>query len=115
GADHRLIDVNLRYLIFYMKLQAWYNFDIALVDLTDVPINCDGRETIGFSNFYAMGSAQAGVLFDFGLFVDVWFFEGEVSVGKVEANTKLNVALPNPTWINGLLEANYSVLGGIVK
>lgn len=115
GAEQKLVDIDLKFLIFYLKLTAGFDFDVALLNTRGSKIECDGRTNIGLDGYYAMGRAEAYVSGEFGLFVDVWFFEGKVCAGRLGVKAGMEVGLPNPTWLAGWVEADYSVLGGAIS
>lgn len=115
GAEQKLIDIDLRFLIFYLKLSAGFDFDVALINTKDKKIECEGINKIGLDGYYAMGRAQAYVYGEFGLYVNVWFFKGKVSAGSLGVHAGMNVGLPNPTWLEGWVNARYSVLNGVVS
>lgn len=115
GADQKLIDLDLKFLIFYLKFNAGFNFDVALIDTKNKKIECNGNDKIGLDGYYATGRAQAYIYGEFGLFVDVWFFSGKVKAGSLGVNAEVNVGLPNPTWLEGWVTARYSVLNDLIS
>ncbi|KLT66674.1 hypothetical protein [Pedobacter sp. BMA] len=116
GADQKLIDIDLKFLIFYLKLNAGFNFDVALINTRNMNVECEGTNgKIGLDGYYATGRAQAYVYGEFGLFIDAWFFKGKVSAGSLGVNAGVNVGLPNPTWLEGWVNARYSVLNNLVS
>ncbi|TCD11083.1 hypothetical protein EZ449_06200 [Pedobacter frigidisoli] len=115
GAKQDLINIDLRFLIFYLKLNAGFNFDVALINTRNKKIECDGETKIGLDGYYATGRAEAYVYGEFGLYIDAWFFEGKVSAGSLGVTAGVNVGLPNPTWLEGWVNARYSVLNNLVS
>ncbi len=102
------------FAIFYLKTYAGIGFDI---NLTHQDIRCSnhGNSPIGVNGWYAQGQAYLYGGIDFGLEVDVWFYEGRVSAGKADIAAILEAKLPHPNWFKGTLQAHYSVLGGLIS
>src|ERR1700682_2686575 len=75
---------------------------------------CDNGDQLGLNGYYAIGDLYASGSFDFGLNVNVWFFKGKVSAAKVGFSTTLQAGFANPFMFDGWLEADYSVLEGLV-
>ena len=91
-------------------------FDLSLKNYSGV--TCEGMPpgtVIGMDGWYARGDFYAYITGEIGLFVDVWFFSGEVSILEVGAAAALDAGLPNPTWLKGAAGGYYEALGGAVK
>ncbi len=114
GAGYRLEigDPRLKFLIFYADVDFAAGFDVTLKHYgNDTPCGDD----FGIDGWYANGQMYALADFDVGMEVDVWFFEGKLSLVKVSAAATLQAALPNPNWIKGQFYINGEVLNGLIK
>ncbi|SHH16420.1 TANFOR domain-containing protein [Chryseolinea serpens] len=112
GASMSYGPADLRFLIFYMRLGAGIGFDIALRKLSE---GCDAAKEPGINGWYANGQLYMWAEFAFGLFVDEWFFTGNVAVAEVKAAALMTMGIPNPTWFDGWLHGEYNVLGGLIS
>ncbi len=110
-ADKPTLDAE--FLIFYIKLHASMGFDVSLAKYNQPCGTAVGPP--GMNGWYAMGQVYAAAGFEFGVHVDVWFFEGRVNVASLEAAAIFQGGLPNPFWLKGMLYGHYSVLDGLVE
>ncbi len=101
------------YAILYAEAKAILGFDLALMHFKE-QISCGGSP-MGWNNWYAVGQLYAYLSAEVGVQVDVWFFEGSVSLCKIEAGASLQAGLPNPFWAEGTAFVSGEVLGGLVK
>ncbi len=109
GAGLFLPKVDETFLCFYIKFDGGIGFDFKFDKLT---ADCKGVSgSPGFNGYYANGQFYAYFEYDFGLDVDLWFYKGRVSAGRTACGAILRAGLPNPTWFQGELYAEYSVLG----
>ncbi|HET9054125.1 MAG TPA: hypothetical protein VFM90_08135, partial [Cyclobacteriaceae bacterium] len=106
-------DFRASFLMLYAQAKAILGFDLMMKHFTE-PIDCGGTPG-GINNWYAIGQLYAYLNADVGVHVDVWFYEGDLSLCSVEAGAILNGGLPNPTWAQGRFAVRGSVLGGAVK
>ncbi len=106
-------DFRASFLMLYAQATAILGFDLMMKHFTE-PIECGGKPG-GINDWYAIGQLYAYLNADVGVHVDVWFYEGDLSLCSVEAGAILNGGLPNPTWAQGRFAVNGSVLGGAVK
>jgi len=106
-------DFRASFLMLYAQAKAILGFDLMLKHFTE-PIECGGARG-GINDWYAIGQLYAYLAADVGVHVDVWFYEGDLSLCSVEAGALLNGGLPNPTWAEGRFAVKGSVLGGAVK
>jgi hypothetical protein len=104
--------MDLEFLIFYLNMKADLGFDLALIKDDS---KCNDGSPLGLNGYYAMGDLYASGSFDFGLNVNVWFFKGKVSAAKVGFSTTLQAGFANPFMFDGWLEADYSLLEGLVS
>ena len=101
-------------LIFYADLRLMLGYDI---NVTHSPSRICQESGLapGTNGWYAQGQAYAGAWGDFGIYVNVFFFEGEISFLRANAALLLQAALPSPTYFKGRARLNYSVLGGLIE
>jgi hypothetical protein len=99
--------------IIYADAEAILGFDMMLKNFDH--LTCNGGQSAGWENWYAMGQLYAYLKLDVGLNVDVWFYSGKVSLAKFEAGALLQGGLPNPTWMDGKVAIAGEVLGGLIK
>ncbi len=114
GAGYKLEVGNprLKFLIFYADIFFATGFDVTLKHYgNDTPCGAG----FGINNWYAKGQMYALADFDVGMEVDVWFFEGKLSLVEGSAAATLQAALPNPNWIKGQFYINGRVLNGLIK
>lgn len=77
---------------------------------------CKGSNSvIGFNGWYASGQAYAYLKGDVGIRVKVLRKKRSFNIAKLTAAVLLQAKLPNPSWFQGTVAVNYSVLGGLVK
>lgn len=106
-------DFRASFLMLYAQANAILGFDLMMKHFTE-PIECGG-ERGGINDWYAIGQLYAYLAADVGVHVDVWFYEGDLSLCSVKAGAILQGGLPNPTWAQGRFAVSGSVLGGAVK
>ena len=113
GAGLQYGPIDLNFLMFYMNLSAGMGFD---VNLRQYSTGCDGGTKLpGINGWYANGQFYAWAKFAFGLNLDVWFYTGKVEVARVEAAALFQAGLINPTWFEGWLYGQFSVLNGLIS
>jgi hypothetical protein len=105
-------EMDLEFLIFYLKMKAELGFDLALLQNAS---KCTDGSPMGLDGYYALGDLYASGSFDFGLNVNVWFFKGKVSAAEVGFSTTLQAGFANPFMFDGWLEADYKLLEGLVS
>ncbi|MDP4244955.1 MAG: hypothetical protein Q8932_03835 [Bacteroidota bacterium] len=105
-------DLDLRFLIFYAKMGGYLGFDLALVRTQR---KCDDGNMAGLNGYYAIGKLGAGFTMDFGLYVDVWFFKGTVSLAAADVGVDITAGFPNPLVLQGWAYARYSVLDDLIS
>ncbi len=104
--------MDLNFLIFYAKLGGYLGFDIALLQDSR---KCEDGSQVGFHGYYALGNLEAGLNFDFGIDIDVWFFSGKVSLAAADLKVSISAGFPNPLVLDGMAEAHYSVLDDLIS
>lgn len=114
GAGMNLDPPRLWNLIFYADLRLLVGFDVNVTHSTNRFCRESGQAP-GSGGWYAQGQAYAGVWGDFGIYVDVFFFEGEINFLRANAALLLTAGLPNPEYFRGRATLNYSVLGGLIE
>ncbi|MCX8056352.1 MAG: hypothetical protein N3F03_01925 [Ignavibacteria bacterium] len=101
---------------FFARLALGTGFDMALKNYGNVV--CEGMSPgsrIGIDGWYASGQMYAYIEGAIGLFVDVWFVQGEFTILEIGAAAALQGGLPNPTWLRGRCGGYYNILGGLVQ
>ncbi|MEZ4828391.1 MAG: hypothetical protein R3C61_19185 [Bacteroidia bacterium] len=101
-------------LIFYADLRVMLGFDLNVTH-NNTRICQESGTAPGSDGWYAQGQAYAGVWGDFGIYVNVFFFEGEISFLRANAALLLAAGLPSPEYFKGYAHLQYSVLGGLVE
>lgn len=115
GANLSMSTGDLRFTIFYARLDAGAGFDIMLKNYGE-GVRCAGRtEPLGINGWYASGQAYAYVQGKIGIKVDLTFVKGEYDIIKLGAAAILQAKLPNPFWMQGTVGGYYSILGGLVS
>jgi hypothetical protein len=102
------------YSIFYGEFSAMLGFDMALLNYGTGTHCKDMDGPIGINGWYASGQMYAYLSASIGLHVDLWFKEGNFNILSLSGGALLEGAGPNPTWVKGMVEGNYSILGGAV-
>jgi len=108
--------IHLSLLFLYAQVTAELGFDVALEHVANPPSGCiqaDG--SFGLNNWYGMGQFYAYFDLAIGLHVDAWFFHGDVDLIDEKAWCVLQAGLPNPSWVDGEVHVEGSVLGGLVS
>ncbi len=106
------VSLNLRAAILYADFRAMAGFDLSL---KSQDINCVGSGKKGLDGWYAEGQVYAGFEGDMGLYIDIFFYEGKISLLTLKAAMLINGGLPNPVYANGQASMKYEVLGGLVS
>lgn len=107
------VSTRFEFLVFYAQLRMKLGFDVNITrDLNRV---CAPTAiTPGVNGWYAQGQMFAGLFGEMGLFVDLWFFKGNVKFIELAAAVSMKAKLPNPEYFQGRAGLSYSVLGGAV-
>ncbi len=108
------LEARFEFAIFYTELEAMFGFDV-LVSEDSERICAETGATPGINNWYAMGQMYAGLRGEMGVFVDLFFIQGEFPIIELAAAVAMRGGLPNPTWIEGRAGLYYSILGGMVE
>ncbi|MBE6313108.1 MAG: hypothetical protein E7076_08160 [Bacteroidales bacterium] len=105
---------DLRFLIFYARLQAGLGFDVMMKDYGAA--YCEGEsEPLGLDGWYINGQAYAYLQGDFGIKVKLFRKEKKISILKGGAAALMQAKLPNPSWFKGTVGLDYRILGGLIK
>ena len=109
------VDGNFRasFAILYASAKAIVGFDLGLKHFKE-QISCNGTP-MGWNNWYAVGQLYAYLAAEVGVHVDIWFYEGDLSLCKIEVAAALQGGLPNPSWAEGSAYVHGEVLGGLVS
>lgn len=109
GISGGIKDQRVQNGVFYAGLSFSMGIDAALA-----PYNlCPSRNGIG--NYYANGTAYAILNATIGIEVETPFYKGSINFADINAAAKLNAGFANPYYFDGNLQANYSVLGGLIS
>ncbi|MBR9920044.1 MAG: hypothetical protein GYB31_04335 [Bacteroidetes bacterium] len=106
------LDVHLTYAILYADIIFDMGFDALVQKLEG---DCGENGTVGIDGWYAKGQAYAYCHVAGGLEIDLWFFSGQAEFVSFTAGALLRMQAPNPTWVNGRIKFEVSILGGLVK
>jgi len=102
---------NLKFLVFYLNLEAHASFDLAFIDITK---ECADRD-MGVNKFYALGAINVGGSASFGLVLDLWFVQGKFEAGSISFDAGMKYGGPNPTFMEGWIRASFSILDGLIS
>jgi hypothetical protein len=115
GASIRANTGEREFLIFYGKFDMGAGFDIMLTNYGS-EAHCEGRAgSLGVNGWYAQGQAWAWVDASIGIKVKVFGKKKKFNFMDAGFAAVLAAQLPNPTYLAGAVEADYNVLGGLVK
>ncbi len=106
----------LPFLMFYARFELELGFDLSVMNFGDA--TCDGMppgSQIGIDGWYAQGQLYAYFEGSIGIFVDVWFVQGEFEILGIQAAAALRGGFPNPSWMVGNVGGRYNILGGLVQ
>jgi hypothetical protein len=105
----------IKFLMFYGKFDVGAGFDIMLKNYGS-GVHCEGKTSaLGINGWYASGQAYAYIAGKIGVKVRLRFYKGNFDILAIQAAVALQAKLPNPTWMQGTVGGNYSVLGGLVR
>ncbi|MFT5512056.1 MAG: hypothetical protein ACI8SE_000451, partial [Bacteroidia bacterium] len=105
--------------ILYIDFKAMLGFDFSLINGNKACSNildaAGDPIAQGVDGWYGKGQVYAGFRGDMGLYIDLFFFSGKISLVTLNAAMLIEGGTPNPTFVKGTASMGYSVLGGIVK
>jgi hypothetical protein len=104
--------LNFSFAFLYAKASAIVGFDMILKHF-DNSFQCN-QQAAGWQNWYALGQIYAYLDVDVGIHIDVWFYQGDLSLCKLQVSALLTGGLPNPTWLDGDLQIDGEVLNGFI-
>ncbi len=105
--------LKFNFAMLYANADAIVGFDMILKHF-DQEFQCN-NQAAGWENWYAMGQIYAYLGVDVGIHVDVWFYQGDLSLCKLEISALLTGGLPDPTWLDGDLQVDGEVLNGLIS
>jgi len=114
GMDLGIDTGDLRFLIFYARLQVGCGFDIMIRDYSGTICSNTG-EAPGINGWYANGQAYAYLQGELGIQVKLFFVNMKVPIISAGAAVLLQAKAPNPVWMRGYVGGHYNVLGGLLK
>lgn len=107
------MELNVDFFLLYFDFSLIAGFNLAMIKLEDGVV-CGNTTDPGINNWYAVGDLYAGMTGDLGIKVDVWFYEGKISLFNFGLAAILNGAGPNPWYASGTVYARGEVLGGLI-
>ena len=113
GADFSMDTGDLKFLMFYARLQAGLGFDIMIKDYGETA--CEGSGQIGVDGWYANGQAYAYLQGELGIHVKMFAINKKIPILEAGAAILMQAKLPNPSWFRGYVGGHYNVLGGLIK
>lgn len=103
-------------LIAYFDATVMGGFDIALVKLAGATkCSNNGKTMRGINGYYATGQAYIMLKGEIGLMIDLWLFQGKISLVEAGVGALLQVGFAHPTWFYGKMRAKCSLFGGMIK
>jgi hypothetical protein len=97
----------------FFEFLAGAGFDIMLKKYTE---GCNGKNDLpGIDGWYATGQVYAYLQLKAGLHIDIWVYEGDVTILELSVAAMLRGGFVNPTWVSGKIKGRYSVLNGLVE
>ncbi len=104
----------MKYLIFYGDLKIDLGYDVTLLEEN---LECaEAKDGIaGINGWYARGQAYAGIDAEIGLDINLWFVKTQVPILDMGLYASIEAGLPNPTWLKGNVNGDYSALNGLLK
>ena len=112
GANFDINTGDQQFLMFYGSFQMGAGYNIALIRYDR---GCNNSTNIGLNGWYATGDVYAYLDGKVGMYVDVFCYNGNITLAQLKCGAILMAGTPNPTWIAGKAAGSYNVLGGLVK
>lgn len=115
GASFSYSTGDLRFLMFYARLDAGAGFDVMLKNY-GAEARCDGSAgPIGINGWYASGQAYGYFRGVIGITIDLTFYSGDFDIINLSAAVLLRAKLPNPIFLQGTVGGRFSILDGLVS
>lgn len=106
------VDIDLG--LFYGSMGALAGFDVALLNFGDTEcMNIKGTKP-GYKGWYAQGQLYAYLYSEFGVKIDLGFWEGKLPIIDAGIGGVFQLGLPNPTYFTGKARIKCRLLGGLV-
>ncbi len=99
---------------FYASFAATYGFDLSMMRYEDIASHCYNGDAFGLNNWYIQGQAYAYIEGEAGINYDLGFVSGSQEIFSGYAAVSLEMKFPNPTWAKAFIQAEYSVLDGLI-
>lgn len=109
------VQEQLKFFPFKIDAHAGLGFDINLGRATAKCAGSKSSALPGINGWYATGQVYAGIGGRFSLFVDIFFYTGEVEIARLDASVLLTGGLPNPWWFDGYAMLEYAVLDNLIS
>ncbi len=114
GSDLHIDTGDIRFLMFYARLQAGIGFDLMLKNYGDAECSNTGRQ-VGINGWYTNGQAYAYLQGELGIKVKLFFKKKKIRIFKGGTAVLMQAKLPNPFWMRGYMSGEFDVLGGLVS
>lgn len=101
------------FIIFYINAEATAGFNLAFLKLPK-GTKC-GDQDMGVNGFYATGDAYIGAMIDIGLDLNLFFYDGRISIAEAGMAAYAKFGMPVNTYIVGQVGGYFSVLGGLIE
>lgn len=112
GANFDVSTGDKKFLMFYGSFAMGAGYNVALIRYDR---GCNNSTNIGLNGWYATGDVYAYLDGKVGMYVDVFCYEGNLTLAELKCGAILMAGTPNPTWVAGKVAGRYNVLGGLVK
>ncbi|MEM7297563.1 MAG: hypothetical protein AAF391_04780, partial [Bacteroidota bacterium] len=114
GAKFGMPKKSFEYGSFYASASFGLGFDAYLSQVSAADCGI-ANGNIGIDNWYLSGQAYAYGTGNIGIKVKTFFYKGNVNILDLSASMVMQAQLPNPTWMKGEVDVEYSVLSGAIS
>lgn len=105
-------DEEYKFLMFYGTLDARMGFDLSLRQ----NVTCSGNPAAGGpGGWYAQGQAYFGAHASLGIDINMFLIKAKFSIFEAGAAAMVRAGLPHPTWVDGAIGGNFSILDGAIS
>ena len=111
GASLSLATGKKEWLCFYGELDFLVGYDFSFGQAGA----CDGYPNPGYNGWYATGQMYGAGKVDVGIVVNTALYEGPISIMNANSQAMIQGGLPNPSYLQGGIRGEYSVLGGFIS
>ncbi len=114
GSNLQVDTGDIRFLMFYARLQAGLGFDLMLKNYGEAECSNTGRK-VGINGWYTNGQAYAYLQGELGIRIKIFHKKKKISIFKGGTAVLMQAKLPNPFWMRGYMSGEFDVLGGLVS